>query len=176
MYLLISLLSWQTTRQFIDEKGGMKLYLARHGDYTLNSTGVDVLSERGTNDITYVAKWIKPMNLAVSHIFHSGKNRAQQTAELLAEGFICEEGPVSHAGLNPNDEVATIVSEVLIEENNMLLVGHLPFMDRLVSLLLTGQDSKNIINFQTGTLVCLSQIDQFRWVIDWVLTPSMFST
>jgi phosphohistidine phosphatase len=151
----------------------MKLYLARHGDYTLNTNGLDVLTERGVEDITRIAKWLKPLNLQVANIFHSGKNRAQQTAGLLAEGFSSDQPPASRTGLNPDDDVSGLLSELGDFGDNMLVVGHLPFLDKLVSQLLTGGEDKIIVNFQTGTLACLSQIDQVRWAIDWVVTPEV---
>lgn len=150
--------------------GFMKLYLARHGDYVL-SQGLDVLSEKGSNDMMCLAALLKPMNLHVASILHSGKNRAQQTAELLTQGFYCKTSPESHLGLKPDDDVLMVAEELTHWNEDVLIVGHLPFMGRFVSQLLIGNDKKEIINFQTGTLVCLSQLDKAHWVIDWVLNP-----
>lgn len=152
----------------------MKLYLARHGDYLLDtSQSMDVLTEKGRNDIILTANFLKKMNLRVSNILHSGKYRAQQTAELLSEGIACDQPPQSYPGLNPNDDVTAIAHEVAHWNDDVLLVGHLPFMGRLVSLLITGDENKEIVNFQTGVLVCLDQIDRTRWMINWVLTPEL---
>jgi len=150
----------------------MKLYLARHGDYFLDTVQrLDVLSEKGIRDIIYVANCLKKMNLQVSGILHSGKQRALQTAELLAQGIVCDQPPTAYPHLNPDDDIADIASDVSHWNEDTLIVGHLPFMAKLVSQLLTGNENKGIINFETGTLVCLSKIDETRWMIDWVLTP-----
>jgi len=151
----------------------MKLYLARHGDYTLNVNGVDILSERGTKDVAHLSERIKSMNLHISCIWHSGKHRAEQTALLLAKGFISDQAPEAHPGLNPDDEVLSLASDLRHFNEDMLIVGHLPFLDKLVSQLLTGSDENILINFQTGTLTCLSQIDHVQWVLDWGLTPNI---
>jgi len=55
-----------------------------------------------------------------------------------------------------------------------MLVGHLPFMERLVSCLITGSPDKSIIKFQTGGIVCLDQIEKNgSWYIKWALMPKM---
>lgn len=155
----------------------MKLYLVRHGDYTMEitkeMTALDVLSEQGTKDITNLMNFLKPKNLEVASIFHSGKNRAQQTAELLAQGFVCDQAPQVYRGLQPGDDVAVIADDVSQWEEDVLVVGHLPFMGRLVSQLTTGQENHEVVNFQTGVMVCLNQIDRRRWTIEWVLSPSI---
>lgn len=151
----------------------MKLYLARHGAYHLDVVqGLDALTEQGTNDIKQLVSLLKPWQLSVASILHSGKHRAQQTAELLTEAFHSAKPPLVHAGLKPDDDIADIVAEITHSDEDMLIVGHLPFMGRLVSQLLTGNDAQEIVNFQTGTLVCLSQLDKTHWMIDWVLAPT----
>ena len=150
----------------------MRLYLARHGDYELDRTkALDVLSEKGITDITQLANSLKQRNLHVRRIWHSEKNRARQTAEILAQGVICDELPVVHAGINPEDDVTIIASEIVHEPDDILIVGHLPFMNKLVSQLVTGNINAEIIHFETGTLVCLEQKGKMQWMIDWVMTP-----
>ena len=135
----------------------MKLYLARHGDYVLDTKGLDGLTEKGQHDIIQLANQLKQMKIQVERILHSGKNRAQQTAELLAEGIASKEAPVAYSGLSPNDEVSRLADELPHWNKDILIVGHLPFMGKLVSYLLTHQDFPEIVNFQTGTIVCLSR-------------------
>lgn len=153
----------------------MKLYLMRHGDYVMDmAQQMDVLSETGKNDIGKMADFLTRFNLRVSNILHSEKFRAKQTAELIAQGVTSAEAPQPHSGLQPNDEVAAFANEINQWREDTLVVGHLPFMGRLVSQLLVGNEYKEIVDFQTGTLVCLEQIEQDRWLLNWVLTPSLF--
>lgn len=152
----------------------MKLYLVRHGDYMmkLDLSGLDILSEQGTNEVTNLANHLKPKNLQVTNILHSGINRARQTAELLAQGFVCQAAPEEYRGLKPDDEVAEIFNDVMRLHENTLLVGHMPFMGRLVSQLITGNEFQNVVNFQTAVMACLSGGGR-KWVIDWVLSPEV---
>jgi len=149
----------------------MNLYLVRHGDYALDTKGLDVLTEKGKKDIMQLANHLKQMNVQVERILHSGKNRAQQTAELLAQAVPSREAAIALPGLNPNDEVIGIAGEIIHWKKDIMLVGHLPFMGRLATYLLTGQDFPEIVNFQTGTIACLSKACEAQWMIDWVIRP-----
>jgi len=76
-------------------------------------------------------------------------------------------------GLNPNDEVAGIAKKLHPAEN-IMLVGHLPFLEALVSYLVVGTTDKAIIRFQRGGIACLDKdsADRF-WFIKWALMPDM---
>ena len=63
----------------------MMLYLVRHGD----AVGADVnptrpLSEEGREEVLKVAHHLKKNRIEVDHIWHSGKVRAIETAEIIA--------------------------------------------------------------------------------------------
>jgi phosphohistidine phosphatase len=65
-------------------------------------------------------------------------------------------------------------SGTLSVENNMMLVGHLPFMERLISYLIIGAIEPSVIKFQNGGIVCLNmQPDTQKWIIKWALMPNM---
>lgn len=153
----------------------MKLYLARHGDYLMDATKqLDVLTEKGIQQITKLGAFLKQADIHLSGIFHSGKHRAEQTAALLANDLLPNHAIQIYPGTQPNDDVVDFATELSQLHDDILVVGHLPFMGRLVSQLMIGNDSKDLINFQTGTLVCMESIDHGRWIIHWVLTPALF--
>ena len=62
----------------------------------------------------------------------------------------------------------------LIEEapGPLMLVGHLPHMGRLASLLLAADPGKEIIAFRMGGIVCLSR-EEGGWRLRWMLTPEV---
>lgn len=152
----------------------MKVYLVRHGDYVMDTTQqLDVLTEQGIAEVNAIVNMLKPLNIHVANIFYSNKNRAQQTAELLSQGISSGTLPTIRQGLNPNDDVSMIASEISAVDEDWMLVGHLPFMGRLASQLILGNENKEIIAFLPGTMACLEQIDTERWVINWVLSPNL---
>lgn len=154
----------------------MKLYLMRHGDYVADvlQTG-GPLSDKGRNDITQIAKFIAPLHLSVTALFHSNKLRAQQTAELLKESIKATRGTQIHQKIAPNDEAKEFANEIIDADETIFVVSHLPFLARLVSVLVVGNEDCDLVTFEPGTVVALSQVETRRFTIDWVLTPQLFS-
>jgi len=146
----------------------MKLYLVRHGDYITNESNQDELSEKGINEIKELANFLMPLHIRVANIIHSGKIRAQQTAELLSSGVACDQPLQARQGLNPNDAVTSFANEMMYENDDMFVIGHLPFISRLVGQLVVSNENKDIVVFHTGTIVCLESLDPTRWIIQWV--------
>jgi phosphohistidine phosphatase len=151
----------------------MKLYLMRHGDYVINEFNQDVLSEKGINEVKQVANFLRPLQIHVSNILHSGKMRAEQTAQLLSSSVKCDEPIKAQSGLNPNDEAKRFADKTIHESEDLLIVGHLPFMGRLVGQLAAGNENREIVDFHTSTIVCLKSLDKTRWIIEWVWNPGL---
>ncbi len=74
-------------------------------------------------------------------------------------------------GINPNDDVAAFALKIPKLEADTLIVGHLPFMARLVSFLVTGKEEPVIVSFKPGSVVCLAQNAERQWHISWMLRP-----
>lgn len=152
----------------------MNIYLMRHGDAVYQgSDDLSPLSGQGKQDIDAIAKFILPWRLH-ARVFHSEKLRAKQTAERLSAGFIVE-SITERAGLSPSDSIIAMVDELNEMNSDTLLVGHMPFMGRLVSQLLYQNAGQDVMNFHKGTLVCLQLISYRQWAIDWVIHPELVS-
>jgi phosphohistidine phosphatase len=54
----------------------------------------------------------------------------------------------------------------------LMLVGHLPHMARLASLLLTGNPNREVVRFRNATIVCLERVED-GWVLLWALGPDL---
>jgi len=52
---------------------------------------------------------------------------------------------------------------------DLMLVGHLPHLDRLTSLLLYG----SVVSFRMGGVVALDGGDGRRWSLRWFLPPEL---
>ena len=65
------------------------LILTRHGRYNAHAISDEsrVLTESGRNEIRNVARHLFDKGVQVKQILHSGKKRAEQTAEILAESL-----------------------------------------------------------------------------------------
>lgn len=152
----------------------MKIYLVRHGEsVTAGSDNTRALSKKGKEDIKALAKFILRDKIEITNLYHSGKMRALQTAELLLPSIKLENPMQERAELDPIASVDPILEEIYAWDKDVMLVGHMPFMGRLVGKLVTGNENRNIIEFKTGTMVCLEQVEREHWLICWMLTPSL---
>lgn len=151
----------------------MKLYLVRHGEYQMSAQQRDELTTQGKQEIEKLAHFLKPLNIHVDHIFHSNKFRAKQTAELLAPSIDCKQAIQELPGLGPEDDVRPIKDSLGMYEGNLMLVGHLPFMSKLVGKLMTGNEDKELVIFYPGTMACLEGED-VQWEMSWILTTEFF--
>jgi len=149
----------------------MRLYLTRHGE--AGPAHIDPqkgLSREGRQSVEKLAAFLhENKTAAMSQVYHSGKARAKQTAEILAEGVSANIKQIP--GINPNDSIKSFIDELESWTEDSLVVGHLPFMGGLVSSLVTGNQDETIVVFKPATMVCLEKIDNL-WVINWVLSPA----
>ena len=154
----------------------MKLYLARHGEAERQEVDPRLpLSKRGKKDIEMMAQFLIPLEINVSHIFHSGILRAQETAEILAQSIHSEHPLKIWSALEPLGPIAPVASDLNGSNTDILLVGHLPFMGKLASQLISGDENEDITVFNTGTLICLERVGSTRWILRWALCPELLN-
>jgi phosphohistidine phosphatase len=148
----------------------VNIYLVRHGEAV--SERLDPqrpLTSSGREEVERLARMAATKNVQVTAIFHSGILRAKQTAEVLAEPLRCTSGVQPLSGLRPQDDPAIAKAELEAAENPIMLVGHLPHLNRLVALLLSGDAESQVLQFPPATMVCCSN-DTSKWKISWMLT------
>ena len=152
----------------------MALYLVQHGKSLPKDQDPDQgLSEEGKAETEMIAKTAKEKGVTVSQIRHSVKTRARQTAEILAQALAPNQGVQEISGIKPMDDVAEAAAN-LDPSENVMLVGHLPFMERMTAFLVTGSIDKPIFKFQNSGIVCLDKDpDSQAWVILWALLPKI---
>jgi phosphohistidine phosphatase len=152
----------------------MKLYLVRHAEATVRNGQSDrPLDEKGVEDIKRLAGFLAPLELRVQAIWHSGKARTLQTAELLASAVCADQGLVQRDDLNPNDKIRPIINDVEDLDADLMIVGHQPFLGKLVSKLVAASKSADVLVFPKGSMVCLEQTRLGKWQIAWVVAPDL---
>jgi phosphohistidine phosphatase SixA len=107
------------------------------------------LSPAGRREVEAVVHLFASTGARVMRVAHSGKLRAQQTAELLATALAPGTVPEVMVGLNPNDPVEPMVRRIADWTSDVVLVGHLPFMAKLVARLVAG-DERNSHRLRPG--------------------------
>ena len=152
----------------------MRAYLARHGKAKSAmddpSRGLSLV---GAGELEKVARLLSADPPPVSAILHSGKTRARETAEILARSFRTEAVLRPVADLKPEADPEEMVQFLNAASDNILAVGHLPSIERIVSLLLTRNRDHHPIQFNPGTLVCLERHGDDEWTLVWAIIPDL---
>ncbi len=128
-----------------------QLYLVQHG--ATKSEAEDPrrgLTEEGQRTVERMANFLVPLQLSLDRIEHSEKLRARQTAEILASRLSPREGTKEAEGMAPKDSVEAMCIWLQGESKNLILVGHLPYLSRLVARLLALETDCNVVQFQMG--------------------------
>lgn len=150
----------------------MALFLVQHGLSLSKEIDPEKgLSEKGKEDNQRIADVAKHYKIPVDRIIHSGKKRAEQTAVTFQKALSVEGGIEETAGIDPLGDVKAFAENLDVEEN-IMVVGHLPFLGKLVSYLTTGSEDILVYKFQNSGIVCLDQEDH-KWSIRWTLNPNI---
>jgi phosphohistidine phosphatase len=150
----------------------MTLYLVQHGkNLPKEDDPSQPLSSTGREETQRMAEVARGYAVPVRRIEHSPKERAGETAAILAAFLEPEDGCAERQGIKALDEVAPIAEEVRTRDK-LMLVGHLPFLERLAALLITGTQEPKVLTFQNSGIVCLDQDPETSlWSIQWCLMP-----
>ena len=152
----------------------MRLYLVRHGEAVSKEADPRrPLSDPGRTEVERLASFIDAAGIRVGHIMHSGKRRAEQTAEILATAVGTGARVEGVSGLDPLDPTEPVAESVNKWSTDTMVVGHLPFLARLVSRLMVGHEATAPVVFQAGTVVCLARSKDGVWSILWAVPPAL---
>lgn len=123
------------------------------------------LSASGRQHAEDLATRARERSITPQAVWHSGKLRARQTAEPFWR--LCN--PLAEfaavRGLQPGDPPAWIKDAVELDARDILLVGHMPHLSRLLNLLIHGT-SDGPSEFPLHGLVALERMDD-GWVERW---------
>ena len=152
----------------------MALYMVQHGlSLPKGQDPAKGLAAEGREGVIRIAELARNYGVTVGHIVHSGKKRALQTAEILAD-ILKPSGGIKEIGsIKPLDDVAGFAPRVDFAANTMM-VGHLPFLERLTSFLIIGRQEPVVFKLQNGGILCLDRIEnQDTPAIRWALMPTV---
>jgi phosphohistidine phosphatase len=153
----------------------MQLYLVQHGKTKSKEEDPDrPLTDEGATDVRKVAAYVaENADIHVNKILHSGKTRALQTAEIVAEHLIPWGGVEMAENLAPLDDPTLWAQRLKGETEDLMLVGHLPHLAMLTSLLVCRSIEKKPVSFKNGGIVCLGRDDEGDYSVMWIVTPDI---
>ena len=155
----------------------MKLYCMRHGEALSATENAErPLSTKGQQDAKAIGKYLADSLISIPHIIHSPKLRAKETAEYVASSMPKARLVEAKTGLDETDNLDYILEELPNWHEDTLIVGHFPFLSQLVSHLVIHQPSSPIVRFAPATIVCLELHEAQRWIINWVMSPTLLKS
>ena len=153
----------------------MNLYLVQHGEAEAREGETErSLTEEGIASLRRMTAYIDRRPLPpLEAIYHSGKLRARQTADLLSPRIHAARGVLAADDLAPNSDPKAWARKLRNMTDDIMLVGHMPHLSKLAALLLAHDADLSIVQFHNAGIVCLERdIDQI-WRVDWMVNPDI---
>lgn len=162
----------------------MKVFIYRHAEAVDSSPDeARKLTSKGRKQVKKLAALIPAREFEeVSEVWHSTLTRAQQTAELFfKEHRSLHEATLEEVeGLAPYDDVEAIAKVLAESEGDVIVTGHNPFLEELVTLLVAGEAGSGMVKLRKGGMVCLEReveisdgIPYGFWSIQWYVIPRL---
>ena len=160
----------------------MDLYFFRHGiaqemSQAIHSDSHRRLTDEGRKKMHRAAKGIRALELDFDLILTSPYLRAKETAEITADVLGLEKKMLMTPTLAANGNPKELIDEVRHQHHkkrSILLVGHEPYMSRLISLLISGETSIEITLKKGG--LCKLMTGSLSYgrcaTFEWLLTPA----
>ena len=152
----------------------MKVYLVRHG--SAMPSGADSrrpLSTEGRKQAEKLADFLAKAGIRVNETWHSSKDRARETAEILVSRGGLQGTPRERSGLLPEDPIGPIADELALLEGDVCIVGHLPFMGYLAAELTSKGSGTPEFVFTTCAMLCLERFGHSDWAVRWFVSPDV---
>jgi phosphohistidine phosphatase len=164
----------------------MNLYILRHGiavEHGAPGYAKDAdrpLTPEGERKLGEIAKAMLALDLAFDLILSSPYTRARQTAEIIAGAFNARkklEFSNSLACGGDNKELVDYLKRRQPPPENVLLVGHEPYLSGLVSLLVAGTGNCCVVLKKGG--LCKLSTESLKYgrcaALAWLLTPKQMA-
>lgn len=159
----------------------MNLYILRHGIAVEHgAAGYENDDERpltgkGERKMWAIAEAIDALEISFDSILSSPLVRARQTAEIVAEALNCKKRLELTDTLSPQQSAKPLIEYLQVQRalDDILLVGHEPFLSQLISLLVSGNTESSVLLKKGG--FCKLSTDHLKHgkcaTLEWLLTP-----
>lgn len=179
----------------MDGIAGRTLYLMQHGlAVPEGDDEARVLTPEGRAEVERVVARAAAVGVRIDAVRHSDRRRAVMTAGIVADGLGVAD-VAAREGLRPMDPVAPVAAWLNGDPGasggepsggtgdpaalpaSVLVVGHLPFLGKLASLLVAGDEAAQVLTFRNAALVRLVPKKEpaggALWSVTWVLAPEL---
>jgi phosphohistidine phosphatase len=160
----------------------MNLYLLRHAialDRTewKKADEERPLTDKGRKKMVQAAEGMKSLGVEFDWILTSPYRRAHDTALIIADVYKAQKKLRLSRPLTPDGDPKTLMRHLALDFRaweTVLLVGHEPYLSKLMGMLIGGADVK--IDFKKGGL-CLLAADSLAYgacaTLEWLVPPKL---
>ena len=161
----------------------MNLYMLRHGvavdrdPKSFPNDALRPLTLKGEDRVRLVAEAMRALELDFDVILSSPFLRARQTAELVAVELASRRILQINEALVPTGDPRVLLRHITRMKpapENVLLVGHEPYLSELVSVLISGSPDA-AIDLKKNGLARLETTQRLKYgrcaTLNWLLTP-----
>ena len=158
----------------------MQIYLVRHGiavDIGTHDVTRDqdrMLSDEGLRRTRWAALGIKELCGRVPRVISSPLIRAKETAEIMAEVLGSAQTVEVCLELAPAGDLTRLIGQLeFMGPDSVMLVGHMPDLGKLASMLLSGTHHLNI-EFKKGACCFISfpgAVRPGQGRLEWLMQP-----
>jgi phosphohistidine phosphatase len=121
--------------------------------------------------VARAANFAARLGVRVVEIRHSGRLASIQTAEAFERELSSPRREI--VGLGPDDDINPLRREAAGLTDNVLVVGHLPFLNRIAGALLAQDESMPVVVFHHAALIRMDRRDDARWSLQLVMPPGV---
>jgi phosphohistidine phosphatase len=161
-----------------------EIYILRHGIAVERGTGTYAkdserpLTAEGRKKMQRIAKTLRRFELSFDLILSSPYIRARQTAEIVAKFLKAERRLKFSEHLAAEGEAEDLINQLrglYHSPRSVLLVGHEPYLSRLISVLLTGEPDLGLTLKKGG--LCKLTVPRLAYArsatLEWLLAPRL---
>jgi phosphohistidine phosphatase len=165
----------------------MNLYILRHaiavepGSPAYEDDSQRPLTSRGSAKMKQIASGLRKMKIEFDIILSSPHVRARQTGEILAISYCIQDKLVLTPALLPEAPASQIINEINEKYslyNNVVLIGHQPCLNTIISMLISGDPTLNITLKKGG--LCRLNVKQLLYdrcaTLEWLVYPFQMSS
>jgi phosphohistidine phosphatase len=162
----------------------MNLYLMCHAVVAEPDENIEEsqrpLTEKGRKKLGKIARNLEKLELEFDLILTSPHLCARKTADVVADALdIKKKHVIESENLTPLGAADKLVEEINAREavENLLLVGHEPFLSQLIGMLIAGDAGISVTLKKAG--VCKLSMEQLSYgrcaTLEWLLTPAQLT-
>ena len=165
----------------------MNLFILRHGiaverdPVSFPDDSRRPLTLKGEDRLKMICEAMKALELSFDHLLSSPFRRASQTAEIVAEALNLKKILEFRDDLTPEGDPKALVrylSKLEPTPENVMLVGHEPYLSSFISQLISGEAVAEI-DLKKGGLAKLEVESPLRFgpcaKLAWLLTPKQMA-